>query len=417
MRRLLIGTALAATAVSLQAAGEWTQWGGPRRNFTSDAKGLAGSWPGGGPKQLWTRALGEGHSSILVDGPRLFTMYRPAGLMSMVRRSQEEVIVSMDAATGKTAWEHRYPAPTDGLDFEYGAGPHSTPLIVGNRLFAASTLKELFALEKQSGKVLWSHNMIKEFNAGMPGRGFSPSPIAYRETVILPAGGPHAVLAFDQATGKVVWKSPAFEASPASPILITVDGEDQLVVFGGAEIVGLNPSTGAILWRHPHKTEWGLNISTPVWGEGNTLFLSSAYNSGTRVLQLSKAGNQTNVKELSFTNQMRVHIGTVIRIGDYAYGASGDFGPAFITAINVKTGKIAWRDRSFSRSTFLYADGKLIILDEDGTLGLATVSPEGIKVLARADIMTKTSWTVPTLVGTKLYIRDRKNMVALELGG
>jgi outer membrane protein assembly factor BamB len=322
----------------------------------------------------------------------------------------------MDAATGKTAWEHRYPAPTDGLDFEYGAGPHSTPLIVGNRLFAASTLKEIFALGKQSGKVLWSHNMIKEFNAGMPGRGFSPSPIAFRETVILPAGGPSAVIAFDQASGKVVWKSQAFEASPASPILIQVDGEDQLVVFGGAEIVGLNPSSGAILWRHPHKTEWGLNISTPVWGEGNILFLSSAYNSGSRVLRLSKAGAQTNVKELSFTNQMRVHIGTVIRIGDYAYGASGDFGPAFITAINVKTGKIAWRDRSFSRSTFLYADGKLVILDEDGTLGLATVSPEGIKVLTRADVMTKTSWTVPTLVGTKLYIRDRKNMVALELG-
>lgn len=417
MRRLMIAAAFAVTTVGLQAAGEWTQWGGPRRNFTSDAKGLAASWPGGGPKQLWTRALGEGHSSILVDGPRLFTMYRPVGLMSMVRRSQEEVIVSMDAATGKTVWEHRYPAPTDGLDFEYGAGPHATPLIVGNRLFAASTLKELFALDKQSGKVLWSHNMINEFNAGMPGRGFSPSPIAYRETVILPAGGPHAVLAFDQATGRVVWKSPAFEASPASPILITVDGEEQLVVFGGAEIVGLNPSTGAILWRHPHKTEWGLNISTPVWGEGNILFLSSAYNSGTRVLQLSKAANQTSVKELSFTNQMRVHIGTVIRIGDYAYGASGDFGPAFITAINVKTGKIAWRDRSFSRSTFLYADGKLILLDEDGTLGLATISPEGIKVLARADVMTKTSWTVPTLVGTKLYLRDRKNMLALELGG
>jgi outer membrane protein assembly factor BamB len=416
MRRLIIAAALALISVSLHAAGEWTQWGGPRRNFTSDAKGLATSWPASGPKQLWTRALGEGHSSILVDGPRLYTMYRPAGLLSMVRRSQEEVIVSMDAATGKTVWEHRYAAPTEGLDFEYGAGPHSTPLIVGNRLFAASTLKELFALDKTSGKVLWSHNMIKEFNAGMPGRGFSPSPIAFRETVILPAGGPSAVIAFDQASGKVVWKSPAFEASPASPILINVDGEDQLVVFGGAEIVGLNPSNGTILWRHPHKTEWGLNISTPVWGEGNILFLSSAYNSGTRVLQLSKAGTQTSVKELSFTNQMRVHIGTVIRIGDYAYGASGDFGPSFITAINVKTGKIAWRDRSFSRSTFLYADGKIVILDEDGTLGLATVSPEGIKVLARADIMTKTSWTVPTLVGTKLYIRDRKNMLALELG-
>jgi outer membrane protein assembly factor BamB len=415
MLKSILATLLLSTA-SVYAAGEWTQFGGPRRNFTSDAKGLATSWPAAGPKQLWTRALGEGHSSILVDGPRLYTMYRPLGLMSMIRRSQEEVIISLDAATGKTLWEHRYPASTAGLDFEYGAGPHSTPLIVGTKLFAASTLKELFALDKQSGKVLWAHDMIKEYSAGMPGRGFSPSPIAYRDSVILPAGGPNAVLAFDQATGKLLWKGPRFEASPASPILINVDGEDQLVMFGGAEIVGLNPSSGAVLWRHPHKTEWGLNISTPVWGDGNILFSSSAYNSGTRCLQLSKVGGQTAVKELFFTNQMRVHIGTVIRIGDYAYGASGDFGPSFITAINVKTGKIAWRDRSFSRSTFLHADGKLIILDEDGTLGLATVSPEGLKVLTRASVMTKTSWTVPTLVGTKLYIRDRKDILALELG-
>jgi hypothetical protein len=113
---------------------------------------------------------------------------------------------------------------------------------------------------------------------------------------------------------------------------------------------------------------------------------------------------------------MRVHIGTVIRIGDYAYGASGDFGPAFITAINVKSGQEAWRDRSFARSTFVYADEKLIILDEDGTLGLATISPRGLKVLTRADVLTRTSWTVPTLVGTRLYVRDRKDMLALELG-
>ncbi|MGH9330568.1 MAG: PQQ-binding-like beta-propeller repeat protein [Vicinamibacterales bacterium] len=411
---LIAGLALSVT--TLHAAGEWTQWGGPRRNFTSDAKGLATSWPAGGPKQLWTRALGEGHSSILVDGTRLYTMYRPLGLLSMVRRSQEEIVVSLDAATGKSVWEHRYPAPTDGLDFEYGAGPHSTPLIVGSRLFAASTMKELFALDKQTGKVVWSHNLIKEYGAPSPGRGFSPSPIAYRETVILPAGGPNAVLGFDQATGKVVWRSPAFEIGPASPILIAVDGQEQLVVFGGTEILGLNPSSGEILWRRPHKTAWNLNISTPVWGDGNILFLSSAYDTGSAGLQLSQIGGKTTVKELFFTNQMRVHIGTVIRIGDYAYGASGDFGPAFITGINVKTGKIAWRDRSFARSTFLYADNKLIILDEDGALGLATVSPQGLTVLTRADVMTKTSWTVPTLVGTKLYLRDRKNILALELG-
>jgi hypothetical protein len=107
----------------------------------------------------------------------------------------------------------------------------------------------------------------------------------------------------------------------------------------------------------------------------------------------------------------------VIRLDDYAYGSSGDFGPAFISAIDMKSGQIAWQDRSFSRAQLLYADGKLIVLDEDGTLGLATVSPQGLNVLARANVLTNLAWTPPTLVGTLLYVRDRKTMAAFDLGG
>lgn len=96
-------------------------------------------------------------------------------------------------------------------------------------------------------------------------------------------------------------------------------------------------------------------------------------------------------------------------------GSSGDFGPSFITAVDVKTGEVVWRDRSFARSTFLYADGKLVLLDEDGTLALATVSAEGLHVLAEAEVLTSRAWTVPTLVGKKLYLRDRKALLALDL--
>src|SRR5213593_4930966 len=110
------------------AKADWLQWGGAGRNFMPDAAGLASSWPAGGPKKLWSRALGEGHSSILVEGGRIYTMYRPLGMLSVVRRSQEEVVAALDAVSGKTIWEFKYPAPTDGLDFSQGAGPHSTPL-------------------------------------------------------------------------------------------------------------------------------------------------------------------------------------------------------------------------------------------------------------------------------------------------
>jgi len=144
--------------------------------------------------------------------------------------------------------------------------------------------------------------------------------------------------------------------------------------------------------------------------------VSSAYGTGSRAIELHQAGGRTTATEKWFSNRMRVHIGTVMRFGDYVVGSSGDFGPAFLTAADLKTGRILWQDRSFARAQLLYADGKLILLDEDGALGLATVSAQGLKVLARADVLSNIAWTPPTLAGTTLYVRDRKNIAAYNLG-
>jgi outer membrane protein assembly factor BamB len=214
-----------------------------------------------------------------------------------------------------------------------------------------------------------------------------------------------------------VWKAGDYQTSPASPIVIDVDGQPQLVYFGGDDIRGLDPSNGRTLWSHPHKTDWGLNISTPIWSPADhLLFVSSAYGTGSRVLELHQAGGRTTAAEKWFNGRMRVHIGTAIRIGGYVYGSSGDFGPAFLTAVDVATGKIAWQDRAFARAQLLYADGKLVILDEDGNLGIATVTPQGLQVLAKASVLENLAWTPPTLVGTRLYARDRKNIAAFDLG-
>jgi outer membrane protein assembly factor BamB len=393
--RAFVLAAVAAAALFSQshtaarAAGDWVQWGGPGRNFMSDATGLASTWPPSGPRRLWTQPLGEGHSSILVEGGRLYTMYRPFGLLNYVRRSQEEVVVALDAASGKTIWEYRYAAPTDGVDFSYGAGPHSTPLIVGNVLYATSSRRQLFAIDKTTGKLLWNHDFMREYKAPELDRGFVSSPLAFQDTIVVSIGGPNqAVGAFDQRTGALVWKGGSAEVSPASQILISVDGQQQLVVFGGDRIIGMNPSNGQTLWSHPHRTDYGLNISTPVWSSAdNLLFISAAYGSGSRVLELRQAAGKTSVAEKWYSNRMRVHIG-----------------------------KQLWQDRSFSRAQLLYADGKLIILDEDGALGLATVSPQGLKVLARATVLENVAWTPPTLSGTILYVRDRKKISAYSLG-
>jgi outer membrane protein assembly factor BamB len=130
----------------------------------SDSTGLAASWPAAGPRKLWSRALGEGHSSIVVENGRIYTLYRQV-TRAPERTTHEEVVAAFDAATGQTVWEFKYPAPTTGIDFSEGLGPHSTPLIVGDRVFAASSRSEIFALDKATGKRIWSHDLIKEYKA------------------------------------------------------------------------------------------------------------------------------------------------------------------------------------------------------------------------------------------------------------
>jgi hypothetical protein len=112
---------------------------------------------------------------------------------------------------------------------------------------------------------------------------------------------------------------------------------------------------------------------------------------------------------------MRVHHGTMVRVGDLVLGSSGNAAVAPLTAVDVKTGSVAWQDRSFPKTTFVYADNKLIVLDEDGQLALVRVSPQGMRVIAKVQIMQRLAWTPPTLVGTTLYLRDQRTLVALDL--
>jgi len=185
-------------------------------------------------------------------------------LYTRYRKGNDEVAIALDAATGKTLWEYSYAAAfVPGLSMENGADPHSTPLVLDNRVYTI-------------GKLLWSKDLYKDFpGATRMDRGYSGSPLAYKNTIILTVGGHgHAVIALNPANGALVWANDDFGNSPSSPILINVQGQDQLVAFlndGGSSrasgiVAGLDPNNGSMLWSHPHKTSWNLNIALPVVG-------------------------------------------------------------------------------------------------------------------------------------------------------
>src|SRR5262249_59917440 len=125
----------------------WTQWGGPNRNFQTEATGLKDQWPATGPRVIWKRELGEGYSSPVVEGGALYTMYG---------KPRREIALGADAATGNTLWEHATSMSFNSDAPEQGNGPYATPLVVGDRLFTAGVAGRLQCLEKKTGKLLWT---------------------------------------------------------------------------------------------------------------------------------------------------------------------------------------------------------------------------------------------------------------------
>jgi len=408
---LLAAGALSGTRLS-RAKTEgipWTQWGGPNRNFTTQASGIKSTWPASGPRVIWKRPLGEGYSAPSIDGGALYTMYGKPG---------SEVVTAVDAASGKTLWEQANTISfrSDAAQ-DMGNGPYAAPLIVGDRLITTGVTGRLQCFDRKSGKVLWAHSLWSDYDGNRLMYGYASSPIAFRDTVIVPSGGKgKSTMAFRVADGSVAWAKGAIQNVYSSPLLISVDGSEQLVELMDGLVFGLNPHNGDLQWQFPFKAAYGIAVATPVWCPGNLLFVSAEYGAGSVMLRLARNGNQTKASEVWNSNRLRLHHGNAMYVGGTLYFTSGGKGSqAILSAVDAASGKILWQERSIEKATFVWADNKLITLDQDGKLLLANPSPKGFQVTASAQLLSNLSWTPPALVGTTLYLRDRKTLMAVDL--
>ncbi|UCE60524.1 MAG: PQQ-like beta-propeller repeat protein [Phycisphaerales bacterium] len=427
---IMTSALVCAATVSERAEAQWPQWGGPNRNFTIETTGLADSWSDEGPRRLWERELGAGYSAIVCDDGALYTMYRKKPT------DEVEYTIALDARSGATLWQHenraKLLAPPDQR--WGGQGPNATPLVVGDRLFTVGSRAVLHCFDKKSGRVLWEHDLVRKCGAVLTNSvGYCSSPIAYDKTVIVTvdslsgenvpdlernavpkleasAGSPgHSIVAFDQISGEIRWKGVRVDTTFSSPIVVNVGGNDQLVssTYGG--VLGVDPKSGALLWQHPMRG----GTVTPVWNGEDLVFHSS---DGERtlgiVVKLAGEGGTTSIEELWQSKKLRISQATPVRVGDVLVGAND----TLLMGVDYRTGRRLWGKRGFANASCVYGDGKLIILDENGRLTLATASRDGLGIHSQCQVTERYSFSVPTLAGTHLYVRDRKNIVALELG-
>ncbi len=409
---LLLTAALALLLANPTPADDWLRWGGPNGDFTVAAGALAESWPAAGPRELWRRPLGEGYSSILFRGGRLFTMYRDG---------DDEIVVALDASTGKTIWEHREtPKLWRDMTHHFGRGPNGTPLLIGDRLISVGVAGRVQGLDPASGEPAWEYDLPRELGRRrrMEEYGYSGSPLPYDgKAIVLAGGGQHAVVAFDPLDGELAWKSEPGSVSYAPPTITRLAGRDQYVYFSTLGVHGLDPRNGKTLWSAEIEFNNGNHLTPAVRCDDRHLWVGSQFDSGGgRLLEITGEGDALAARQLWFETRLQASHWPLIRRGDYVYGSIGGNRTSFLAAIHWRTGEIAWRQRGFHKAQSLWADGKLLFLDEGGQLALARVSPEGAEILATAQVTRSVSWSLPTLVGTTLYLRDQEEVLALDLG-
>ena len=416
----LVVSALLCGSILTTSATEWPQWRGPNRDGVSDEVGLLKEWHPNGPKMLWQIPLGEGFSGISVSQGRVYTMFS---------KGNDEFVVCLDATDGGEIW--RFRSDKNYYEGQGGNGPRTTPTIDGDLLFTISAHGKLYALNAASGQEVWSHDLQRKFGSKMPRWGFTTSPLIEGELLLVEVGGKgeKSIVAFNKNSGDVIWSSHKDKLGYSSPIAITVKEVRQIICFTGTKLVAVSPTDGTIYWQYPWKTGYDVNAATPVFIPPDKVFISSGYDKGAAVVQmrvfLSPDDDRTateqigenqgivRIKEIWKNRKMKNQFASSVLHENYLYG----FDNSILKCIEADTGEEQWKSRGYGKGTLILADGHLIILSDKGKLGLAEATPTGYIGKASAKVLSGLCWTAPTLANGKLYVRNEKEMICLDMTG
>jgi outer membrane protein assembly factor BamB len=338
---------------------------------------------------------------MAIAGGRLYTQGAKRGL---------EFVIALDAATGKLLWETPY---AKAFKQGRGNGPRGTPTVDGNRMYALSGDGTLVCLDAESGKPLWTQNIMKQFGGDVIHWGISESPLVDGDRVIVTPGGKGASLvALNKMTGALIWKTQSGEAGYSSPLAIDFGGKRQIVAFNAKMAFGVLASNGELLWRYDKVANGTANIATPIHRDGY-LFLSSDYGTGCALLRIDPDTGKAS--EVYFNRDMKNHYSTSVLVGNHLYG----FSSAILTAMEFETGKVAWRDRSTGKGSVTYADGRLYVLGENGTVALVEASPAAYREISRFSIAKGEypTWTPPVVANKRLYLRDQDTLYCYDIAG
>ncbi len=426
--RISVMAVLLIAGISSVSAQDWPQYLGPKRNSSSDQKGILRTWPQQGPEVQWTVNVGIGFGGPVVKDGKVYLLDRDDKVGDNLR--------CFDLASGKELWNFAYPAPGSVMF----PGSRSVPAIDGNRIYTCGPYGHLYSIDINTHKPLWNKNIWTDYGGSeIPKWAITQCPLVYNNLVLVASQAPQAgVVAYDKLTGAVKWTTKSLgPVGYVTPEIVKVGKEDHLVMItasagrgesaSGGKVVGIDPLTGKILWEYKN---WQCGIPVPGAvdaGEGRVL-ITGGYNAGAAMIKIEKkADGSYNVNELYKNPEFGAHTQPPVLVNGYFYAQYSTNERKDGLVCMSLDGQVKWITRRaplFDKGGMILADGLLLITDGASKLYLVEPDPSAFKSIATSELLKgdtgdqrfpTQNWAPLALANGRLLIRDQSRLMCVRV--
>ncbi len=392
-----------APAATNHLDANWPGFRGPRSDGQYDDRPILTNWPATGLRLLWRAPCGGGYSSFaLVDG-RAFTLEQ---------RRDFEVVAAYDLETGRELWTNGWPAKF--TEYHSDEGPRTTPAYSDGKIYALGATGEFRCLDATNGALIWGTNIMTEMHSALPDYGLAASPLIVDDKIILQPDAYHgkSVVCYDKHDGKMLWHALDLPMGYATPMLVTLGGERQVIVCGRPWVIGLRLDDGVERWHFNwHIINNERPITQPLLLNSNTLLVSAAYMTGCAAFQITRTNDTFEAREIYRNKNLKAKFASAVQWQGYIYGLDEDI----LVCLDAATGERKWKDGRYGYGQLLMAGGYLIVQCANGDLALVKATPERLTELARFPALNGKSWNAPAIGGGRLLLRNGAEMVCYEI--
>ncbi len=395
------------------ASGDLNQIFGPDRNAMWNEASFKTDWSTDSPRLVWRRPIGMGWSSFVVNGTRAITQEQDG---------DDECVTCINLSTGETEWQYKNEgvrlllakAEIPGAAMG-GDGPRSTPVIHQDKIISLGSTGIVNCLKLETGELIWSRNVIEEFDGRLQEWGQANAPLVLSELgiVVIPGTAKTGVdlVAFNIKNGEDAWVHQGSGASFSSPRMMTFSGVSMIVCCNAQTATGHDPKTGKSLWTY----EWPGNfprVGQPQQVGENRILFTASYGMGSPLIEIQKAGTQWTVSEIWKSTRLKTKFSTAVIQGDQAVGLD----EGRLASIHLATGSIRWKGDKYGFGQNLLFGNTLLIQSEAGAVVIGQLKPDGFTETGRIDdALSSMTWNAPAVAGRFLLIRNDKEAVCYLL--